>query len=227
VTFMPYDRLMMDPGVAFGGIDPSTGLQFQNAGEADVDIRFGGLGARSQAQASGGAPDMGYYSGGFLPAGAGQTASLSQVLLGGLTTGINTILPRIFGGGGGGLTRQPPPGSASRPPSDVTGAPVSIKGPAEVMGAGAAAGGLIEMLGGHGGHARYAPAGTKGYHMIRRGPHAGQWTRNRHRNVANIRALRRAMSRLHGFERVCRKVVHFVSPHKRGRPVFRKRRKRS
>jgi len=74
------------------------------------------------------------------------------------------------------------------------------------------------------------PAGpsARGYHMSkpRRGvpPHL---VRNRRMRVTNPRALRRAIRRARGFERLARKVMHFVSPraHK-GRAVFRARRRK-
>lgn len=178
-----------------------------------------------------------YYSNGFLPSGA------NQVTGGGLLTTLGNIVGGIFHGiTGTQSTATVPMSTASTVPmvsparvggviQKVAGAITTAATQHPVLtaaGGAAATAGAVMMAGGAmhlGGHARYAPPGTRGYHMIKRGPHAGQWTRNRHRNVANIRALRRAMSRLHGFERVCRKVVHFVSPHKRGRPVFRRRRR--
>src|SRR5215472_2403093 len=74
------------------------------------------------------------------------------------------------------------------------------------------------------------PAGVsaRGFHMSkpRRGvpPHL---VRNRRMRVTNPRALRRAIRRARGFERLARKVMHFVSPraHK-GRAVFRARKRR-
>lgn len=87
---------------------------------------------------------------------------------------------------------------------------------------------MLGMGGGSGRTGRYGQPGQKGYHMIKKGPHAGLWTRNRHRNVANIHALRRSLSRIHGFERIARKVVHFVHPKRAvGHAIFKKRRRRS
>lgn len=184
---------------------------------------------------------MGYYTG-FLSTGTGQTAA-GPSLLSSIATGLETFLPAIFGGGA----------HAAAPVVGATGAPVPVgttvgqtpqshpvlttvaktaAGVAAGTGAVIATGGMVSTalrsIGVGMGHAaRYAPAGTKGYHMIKKGPHAGLWTRNRHRNVANIRALRRALSRAHGFERIARKVCHFVKPGGgRGRAVFKRRRRR-
>lgn len=190
----------------------------------------------------GGAPlgaPMGYYTG-FLPSTAGQT-SQGPSLLSSIATGLETFLPSLgslFGartppllpGGGGasvpavGTTVTQTPGQ--HPVLDKLKAPAAV-GTAIVGTAAATMGGvaLQRAMGGGARRARYAPAGTPGYHMIKKGPHAGMWARNRHRNVANIRALRRALSRAHGFERICKKVYHFAH-RKPGGSGF-KRRKRS
>lgn len=77
------------------------------------------------------------------------------------------------------------------------------------------AGGLYES------HTGLAPSG---YHVIRKGPHAGKLTRNRRMNVTNPRALRRAIRRGHGFEKMARRMLGFATPHKpKGRMYFRKR----
>lgn len=184
-----------------------------------------------------------YYSSGFLPSGAGQTTAggtLLSSLGGALSAGLQTFLPSLFGGGGA-IAKTPPilpaKGVSAPPttPSGIAGAvqqhPIAAIGAAAgaaaaTLGAGSMA--IRSIMGTGVAHARYAPAGTRGYHMIKKGPHAGLWTRNRRRNVENIRALRRALSRAHGFERICRRVMHFTHPGKaRGRAVFRRRRKRT
>jgi hypothetical protein len=68
----------------------------------------------------------------------------------------------------------------------------------------------------------------KGYHMSKpRGGHCPSvphLVRNRRMNVANGRALGRAVRRLHHFAKKYRKVVGFVSPHRpKGRMYFKKR----
>lgn len=158
---------------------------------------------------------MPYYSSGFLEPGSAQTGTGLSSLFDFGSKVLESILPRLGGGPGSARvpTTQPAPGSATRPPAE------HMPGP----------------MGGPGRRGRIARVGipaagvavAAGYHLIKKGPHAGEMTKNRHRNVGNIRALRRAISRLHGFERVCRKVVHFVKPHQKGRIVFRGRKKRS
>lgn len=62
----------------------------------------------------------------------------------------------------------------------------------------------------------------KGFHISRR---TGAVVRNRRMNVANGRALSRAVRRLTHFARKYRKVVGFVSPKKpKGRMYFKKKR---
>lgn len=173
-----------------------------------------------------------YYNAGFLPSGANQI-SLGGTLLGGLSDIFSGIAQRIG---------VPPPGAIT-PMSAVPALrstaitkigqvasdhPVlTAAGGAAAVGAAAAGLGVAPGLGGFGHRARYAPAGTRGYHPIRKGPHAGLWTRNRHRNVCNPRALRRAISRAHGFAKLAMKTIHLVHPRKKGRfGGFRKRRSR-
>jgi hypothetical protein len=173
-----------------------------------------------------------YYTSGFLPSGANQL-SLGGTLIGGLTNILGAVTQRIAGGGpivGGPVdmsalpARVPTGGTIAQRAGEIVGQHPVLTAVGGAAGVGAA----VMGLGGAGafgvGHrARYAPAGTKGYHPIKRGPHAGMWTRNRHRNVANIRALRRALSRAHGFARIARKVMSFTHPGKRGRMVFKRR----
>jgi len=52
--------------------------------------------------------------------------------------------------------------------------------------------------------------------------------RRRHRmNVCNPRALRRAIRRAHGFERIAKQVIGFSSPHRKTGRVYFKRKRRS
>jgi len=68
----------------------------------------------------------------------------------------------------------------------------------------------------------------KGFH-ISKSKHSksfGACVRNRRMNVANGRALGRAVRRLHHFARKYRKVVGFVSPRKpKGRMYFKKKKR--
>jgi len=193
--------------------------------------RAANIGFQSRDIASGGGRLMYYTGSPFVSSTQGQTGSglsLSGVLggvLGGLQSVFHFPSPTDVAIPNDPVpTQQPVPGQASRPPMKPGG---SMRGPATAAGAGAAIGLGIEGVQALMGHkARYAAAGTKGYHMIKRGPHAGLWTRNRHRNVANIRALRRALSRAHGFERICKKVYHFAHRRPGGSGFKRTKRRR-
>jgi len=64
---------------------------------------------------------------------------------------------------------------------------------------------------------------TRGMHISKR---TGQLVRNRRMRVTNPKALRRAIRRAKGFERLARKVMHFTSPRRvKGRAIFRVRRR--
>jgi len=59
------------------------------------------------------------------------------------------------------------------------------------------------------------------------GPLSGQPKKRRRMNVTNPRALRRAIRRARGFEKLARKVLGFTTPRKpKGRPYFRAKAKR-
>jgi len=53
-----------------------------------------------------------------------------------------------------------------------------------------------------------------GYHLAKDG--SGRWVRNRRMNVANPKALRRAMRRAQGFEKLAKRSINF---NKRVRPA--------
>lgn len=66
-----------------------------------------------------------------------------------------------------------------------------------------------------------------GYHQLTKGKHAGKWVKNRRMNVTNPRALRRAIRRGHGFEKMARRMLGFATPHKpKGRMYFRSHRRK-
>jgi len=51
--------------------------------------------------------------------------------------------------------------------------------------------------------------------------------RRRRMHVTNVKALRRSIRRLHGFEKVCRKVLRFTSPGRHhGRATFKRPKRR-
>jgi hypothetical protein len=81
----------------------------------------------------------------------------------------------------------------------------------------ACAAGVIGAAAGSGAEAMRALPGAvaKGFHMIKKGPHAGRMARNRRMRVTNPRALRRALRRTYGFERLAMKVIRLHHPRKR------------
>jgi hypothetical protein len=81
----------------------------------------------------------------------------------------------------------------------------------------AAAAGALTSGGAELGRMGTVPAGMKGYHIERRGKHAGQLIKNRHMRVTNPRALRRALRRAHGFAKLAMRTIHLVHPKKKGR----------
>lgn len=56
-----------------------------------------------------------------------------------------------------------------------------------------------------------------GYHMATKGRHAGQMVKNRRMNVCNSRALRRALRRAHGFEKLAMRTIHLLHPRKKAK----------
>lgn len=70
-----------------------------------------------------------------------------------------------------------------------------------------------------------AAMGHRGFHIEKRGKHAGQFIKNRKMNVCNPRALRRAVRRAHGFAKLAMRTIHLVHPKKKARfGGFKKRR---
>jgi hypothetical protein len=171
---------------------------------------------------------MSYYTGDFYQGDPfwGALAGLAKrgvgALLGVARGGGAKTLPGIAGPVTIGATIK---GTAGRVISATRGA--IVKHPA-ISAAGAA--GAAGMLIGAGAEYMMGPGGCapKGFHMSK--PRGGQCpstphlVRNRRMNVANGRALSRAVRRLHHFARKYRKVVGFVSPRKpKGRMYFKKR----
>lgn len=163
-----------------------------------------------------------YYNEGFLPAGGAQSPSGGfdiSGILGGLVSTIPTVIQSFqrpsFG--------QLPPASTV----PTIGQPPVMSSHPVIGTAGQAVAPTYGPSMSQGGRGRYYPPGTKGTHQVRKGAHAGSWVKNRHRNVCNPRALRRAISRTHGFARLAMKVIHLVHPKKHARfGGFRKRRAR-
>lgn len=87
-------------------------------------------------------------------------------------------------------------------------------------GAAAGGGGLIAahyIRGGHPAAAGGVGVGARGYHVSKR---TGALVRNRRMNVCNPRALRRAIRRARGFEKLALKSIRLVSPHRLKRRHF-------
>lgn len=171
---------------------------------------------------------MGYYNSGFLSGLGGVLKNVGPYIAAAGSIAAE-VLPAIYHTGTSAATQAPAAGPTAAPvmqkPS-MTGTALVHRTPLQkieqVMDPTQLGGPTFGTV--HRG--RYGQPGEKGFHMIKKGPHAGMWVRNRHRNVANIHALRRSLSRIHGFEKICRKVVHFVHPRKAtGHAVFKKRRR--
>lgn len=155
--------------------------------------------------------DPGFFSGiaGLvrkIPGIGGAVGGLAQKLLGGgkAATAGNKLAPILKGAG-----------------------QLALKHPV-LTGAGAA--GLVAtggaVVGSELGRAGMVPAGMHGYHIEKRGKHAGQLVKNRHMRVTNPKALRRALRRAYGFERVAMRTIRLLHPKKHARfGGFKHRRK--
>lgn len=174
-----------------------------------------------------GARTVGYYNSGFLSGLGGVLRSVGPYIAAAGSIAAE-VLPAIYHTGSG-AAQAPAGGPTATPvmakPSMQSTAIVKrtpIQKIEQIMDPTQLGGPVIGTVS----RGRYGTPGEKGFHMIKRGPHAGMWTRNRHRNVANIHALRRSLSRIHGFEKICRKVVRFVHPRRAtGHAVFKRRRR--
>ena len=138
---------------------------------------------------------------------------VAPVILGGMIGGpAGAIVGGIGGGGGGKPTPQMPaiPGTLGGAITFPGGTQVGLgfTGRALVPGQGrlppyTAAGPGVLPGGGRGG--QMIPSG---YHFAKDG--SGRLVRNRRMNVANPRALRKAMRRVQGFEKLARRTIVFT-----------------
>jgi len=129
-----------------------------------------------------------------------------------LWRGAKKILPRVFGAAIGGpigglitgatiggtvvaAAKKPQPPMAP-PPGSIGGA-VTFPGGTTVSVAG--------VLPSHAAVGAHAPAG---YHLDK--ATRSRWVRNRRMNVANPRALRKAMRRVQGFEKLAKRTISFT-----------------
>lgn len=170
---------------------------------------------------------MGYYQGDFYAGARGDPFWGSLVGL--ARSGIGALVGAARGRGS--------PAAAGMAIEKITGAGRAImqRGTSAIIKhpvlSAAAAAGVVGAAVGVEGQRMMMGAGAcpKGFHMSK--PHkchgaviGSRCVKNRRMNVANGRALSRAVRRLHHFARKYRKVVGFVSPRKpKGRMYFRKR----
>lgn len=136
--------------------------------------------------------------------------------LSGLWKVVKKVAGPIFGGiiggpigaaiGGAAVGRGTPP-ILPPPPGSIGGA-ISFPGGTQVSTAyvprlpGRVARAAAGMPGG------VAGACPSGYHLAKDG--SGRWVRNRRMNVANPRALRKAMRRVQGFEKLAKRTIQFT-----------------
>jgi len=129
-----------------------------------------------------------------------------------LWKGIKRIAPRIIGMavggpvgavitgatiGGGIIAATKPSRPAIAPPPGSIGGAVSFPGGTTVSVAG--------VLPSHAAVGAHAPAG---YHLDK--ATKSRWVRNRRMNIANPRALRKAMRRVQGFEKLAKRTIQFT-----------------
>lgn len=182
---------------------------------------------------------MGYYQGDFYRGARGDPGFFS--FLGGLAKSAVGLIPGVGPGlsaalskigahsapsaaglattGGMSMIRK----GASAVSSAIVKHPVlSAAGAAGALGAVSGAAGTMMMGGGGAAHA-------KGFHLCKskHGCKSGQWVRNRHMNVCNPRALRRAVRRAYGFAKLAMRTIHLVHPKKKVRFGGFKKRKRA
>ena len=126
--------------------------------------------------------------------------------------GVKKIAPRIIGGlvggpvgaiitgatvGGAVVGAMKPKGPPALPPPGSIGGAVSFPGGTTVSVAG--------VLPSHAAIGAHAPAG---YHLDK--ATRSRWVRNRRMNIANPRALRKAMRRVQGFEKLAKRTISFT-----------------
>jgi hypothetical protein len=177
---------------------------------------------------------MGYYQGDYYAGGRGGLGSFFKGALSvaaGFIPGIGGAASRLISK----VARPAAAGLAATGGVVGAGRAIAARGTAAIIKhpvlSAAGAAGAVGLVGaGIEHHIMAAQAGgmMKGFHMSKaRGgacPSSPHLVRNRRMNVANGRALGRAVRRLTHFAKKYRKVVGFVSPHRpKGRMYFRKR----
>jgi len=132
---------------------------------------------------------------------------IAPTIIGGMIGGVPGAL--IAGAGGAAQPRLPaPPGTIGGAISFPGG--TTISSAYQPMGSGMA---LVGQRGGRPSLGRMTgpPGGDvcpTGYHLAKDG--SGRMVRNRRMNIANPRALRRAMRRVQGFEKLAKRTIQFT-----------------
>jgi hypothetical protein len=180
---------------------------------------------------------MGYYQGDYYAGGRGGIGSFFKGLIGtaaGFIPGVGPIVSKAIGA----IPMGRPAAAGLAATGGIVGAGRAIiaRGTGAIVKhpvlSAAGAAGAVGLVGGAVGSHLLAggggAVGMKGFHMSKpRGGHcpsAPHLVRNRRMNVANGRALGRAVRRLTHFAKKYRKVVGFVSPKRpKGRIYFKKR----
>jgi len=100
---------------------------------------------------------------------------------------------------GSAVTTATAPATPATPPGGMIGGAVSFPGGTTVSLAGA--------LPSHAAIGAHMPAG---YHLRKDKRLPAKWVRNRRMNIANPRALRKAMRRVQGFEKLAKRTISFT-----------------
>jgi len=175
---------------------------------------------------------MGYYQGDFYRGTRGDPGFFS--FLGGLAKSAVGLIPGV-GPGWSAILKSTPKAVAPAAAGLASAGGLSMikRGTAAVssaiikhpvLSAAGAAGAMGAASGVVAGHMMAAPgAHIKGMHISKK---TGKMVRNRHMNVCNPRALRRAVRRAHGFSKLAMRTIHLVHPKKKVRfGGFKKRRR--
>ena len=118
-------------------------------------------------------------------------------VIGGIVGGpVGAVIAGAAGGAAATKPRAAPPPALPAPPGSIGGA-VSFPGGTTVSVAG--------VLPTHAAIGAHAPAG---YHLDK--ATKSRWVRNRRMNIANPRALRKAMRRVQGFEKMAKRTISFT-----------------
>lgn len=134
---------------------------------------------------------------GFLSSVFRLVKRVARPVIGGLLGGPVGALITGAGVGGAVVAAQKPRAPAVQPPAGSIGGAVSFPGGTTVSVAG--------VLPTHAAIGAHAPAG---YHLDK--ATRTRWVRNRRMNIANPRALRKAMRRVQGFEKLAKRTIQFT-----------------